>query len=258
MTDIPVLRIGRPRKEKGLLFPTEGSEIPFSIVEGVQEGPTLLITAGIHGSELCSIEAALRLMNLDPHELIGTLFVLPIMNFGGFRARSIYEDLKPFTIFNEDSEASKQLAVAFGLEIAVAGSGKRPVSSSSAARLGIPAITVEAGSNGLWSDDKVAIHFDGVMRVMAHLGMLRSPTPSRASEPQFVRLWVPTASSDGLWYPRRCVGMHVATNDVLGEVRDVFGDVLATVISEVSGEVLYQLTSLWVNAGEQLMGVAFR
>ncbi|OKL62255.1 hypothetical protein UA08_03071 [Talaromyces atroroseus] len=306
MTKIPELHTGSTRNRKGYLSPIEDFQIPFGIVEGVQYGPTLLITAGVHGSELCSIEAALRLMNIDGHQLTRTLFVLPVMNFHGFRARSIYvnpqdgkslnrqfpgnplgtaserlvhwpsgifpkcdayldlhggnldEELKPYTIFNEDSEASKQLAVAFGLETVVAASGTRRVSSSYATRLGIPAITAEAVCNGLVSEDKVSLHYDGVMRVMAYLGMLQSPAlPLAVPERRFVKLSVPIASAEGLWYPRHRVSAHIAINDILDEVRGIFGEVLVTVTAEVSGEVLYRLPSLWVNSGEQLMGVAY-
>ena len=43
--------------------------------------------------------------------------------------------------------------------------------------------------------------------------------------------------------------------DVLGEIRDVFGAVLQTGTADKPGSVLYQLSSLWVNAGEALLGL---
>ena len=167
------------------------------------------------------------------------------------------EDLTPFTIFNDNNEESKKLAVAFGLETAVAGNPERPVSSSSAARLGVPAITAEIGANGIWNEERVGMHYEGVKRVMVHLGMLPSSQAQQTtSQTTVVKLSVPMASVNGLWYPRHRVGGQVAKGDVLGEIRDVFGSVLFTATAEVSGYVFYMLTSLWVNAGEELISVA--
>jgi uncharacterized protein len=65
-------------------------ELPFTIVRGAQPGPTLLVTAGIHGAEYASIEAAVRVSHTDPQDLSGTLVVLPITNPPAYKARSIY------------------------------------------------------------------------------------------------------------------------------------------------------------------------
>ena len=90
MTDLPELRTGRAQREHGHIRPVHDIEIPFGIVEGAEPGPCLLVTAGVHGSEFCSIEAALRVMRMDPERIKGTLLVLPILNVQGFRRRSIY------------------------------------------------------------------------------------------------------------------------------------------------------------------------
>jgi uncharacterized protein len=65
-------------------------ELPFTVLQGAQKGPTLLVTAGIHGAEYASIEAAVRVARTDPKDVSGTLVVLPITNLPAFRARSIY------------------------------------------------------------------------------------------------------------------------------------------------------------------------
>src|ERR1700722_12377163 len=90
MSELPNLRTGQPRSEQGFLRPIEGLEIPFGVIEGERPGPCLLVTAGVHGSEYCSIEAALRLMKRSPRGLAGTILVLPILNMSGFRQRSVY------------------------------------------------------------------------------------------------------------------------------------------------------------------------
>ena len=90
MDRFPDLRTGTPGLRRGHLTPIPELEIPYAIVEGAAPGPCLLVTAGVHASEYCSIEAAVRLMRTDPATLRGTLGVLPILNVSGFKARSIY------------------------------------------------------------------------------------------------------------------------------------------------------------------------
>jgi hypothetical protein len=61
------------------------------LVNGAHDGPTLLVTAGVHAAEYASIAAALDLgRTLDPKTLAGRVIVLPVMNVAGFGVRSIY------------------------------------------------------------------------------------------------------------------------------------------------------------------------
>ena len=49
-----------------------------------------MVTAGVHGAEYASIEAANRLASLDPGSLKGRLVVLPVVTQPSYAARSIY------------------------------------------------------------------------------------------------------------------------------------------------------------------------
>ncbi len=304
MNTLPSFRTGKPRAELGYIQPFDGVEIPFGIIEGSEPGPCLLVTAGVHGSEYCSIETAVRLLKRTPEEIKGTLVVLPILNVEGFRKRSIYimpedgknlnrmfpgrpdgstserladwlvthvypradayldlhggdldESLAPFTVYPSGCERSKALATAFGIPVAVAAGGEG-YTINAAYKVGVPSILPEVSGNGLWGEDSVGEMMAGVERVMHYLGMISGPvTPAPQKFPQFVRMWVPAAPSDGLWYAAKEISEPVTEGDVLGEIKDVFGKVLATVRSEKEGFVLYRLTSLSVNQGEALMGV---
>jgi uncharacterized protein len=305
MTKLPPFRTGKPRLERGHLRATDDLEIPFAVIEGADPGPRLLVTAGVHGSEFCSIEAALRLTKTRPESLKGTLVVLPILNTAGFLSRSIYvmpqdgknlnrvfpgkadgtaserlahwlvanvypqadayldlhggdldESLVPFSLFPNGSEASLALASAFGLSIAVAAGGEG-YTINAAHKIGVPGIIAEVSGNGLWDDKSVGEMTAGVARVMKHLGMISGPvTPAAQEQPQVVKMWVPPAPVSGLWYPAKALSEPVAAGEILGEIRDVFGKVLATIPSQETGFVLYRLTSLSVNKGEALLGVA--
>lgn len=74
-------------------FMVEGK--PYSLevflINGQKDGPTLVITGGIHGAEYASVAAALEVgQKLTPENLSGSVIILPVVNQNGFRVRSIY------------------------------------------------------------------------------------------------------------------------------------------------------------------------
>ena len=303
MENLPALRTGKARAEFGHVTPVDETAIPFAIIESAEPGPTLLITAGVHGSEFCSIEAAVRTMQIKPEEIKGTLVILPILNVQGFHKRNIYimpqdgknlnrmfpgkadgstserlanwlvtkvypqvdayidmhggdldEGLEPFTIFPAGSEKSQAMAAAFGIPVLVAAGGAGYTVDASG-KLGIPSILPEVSGNGLWGEATVTQLTDGVRRVMQHLGMVSDAPKNIAEATKVVTMWVPTAPVTGLWYPRKDLTEVVGVGELLGEIKNVFGEVLASIQSEKAGFILYRLTSLSVNQGEALIGV---
>lgn len=65
--------------------------LPMYLINGAQEGPTLVLTGGIHAAEYASAAAALELgQTLDPAKIHGQVIVVPVVNQAGFTARSIY------------------------------------------------------------------------------------------------------------------------------------------------------------------------
>ena len=78
--------------QKGFLTPELGHSVtlPYFVLRGQTRGPTLLVTGGVHGAEYASVEAAYRLVKLDPGKIKGTLIILPIITMPAFTARSIY------------------------------------------------------------------------------------------------------------------------------------------------------------------------
>lgn len=67
------------------------SSVPVSVLVGDREGPTLLVLAGVHGSEYAPIVAGQRLANtLDPAELAGRVLIVHVANMPAFLGRAIY------------------------------------------------------------------------------------------------------------------------------------------------------------------------
>jgi predicted deacylase len=68
-----------------------GWQWPYVAVNGASPGPAVLVTAGVHGSEYVSIDAAVRLgSSLDPGSVRGQVLCLPVMNPSAFWERAAY------------------------------------------------------------------------------------------------------------------------------------------------------------------------
>lgn len=79
-------------KARGFLNLTgTNARTPVIVVNGTGEGKTLLVTAGIHGGEYPSIEAAIRFSReLDPSTMNGQVIVLPLVSLNAFHARQAF------------------------------------------------------------------------------------------------------------------------------------------------------------------------
>jgi len=100
-------------------FLVEGQpyRLPMWLINGVGEGPSLVVTAGVHAAEYASIAAALELgRSLDPGSLSGRVIVVPVLDMPAFTARSIYvcplDGKNPNRVFpgNPQGSASEQIA----------------------------------------------------------------------------------------------------------------------------------------------------
>lgn len=95
---------------------------PVLVVNGRNPGPTLCLTAAIHGDELNGIEMVRRVMHsLDPAKLSGAVIGVPIVNLQGFRRGSRYlpdrRDLNRYFPGNAKGSAASRIAFSFFDEI---------------------------------------------------------------------------------------------------------------------------------------------
>jgi predicted deacylase len=66
-------------------------DAPVFVARGARYGPTLCITAGIHGDEINGTEIARRAFSwIDPETLRGTVIVFPMVNAAGVRSGNRY------------------------------------------------------------------------------------------------------------------------------------------------------------------------
>ena len=75
----------------GQSFASIDTPVPVLVARGNEPGPTVCLTAAVHGDELNGIEMVRRLMyQLEPVSMKGTVIGVPIVNLDGFRRGSRY------------------------------------------------------------------------------------------------------------------------------------------------------------------------
>jgi uncharacterized protein len=98
------------------------SATPVLVVNGKNPGPTLCLTASIHGDELNGIETVRRVLyNLEAESLNGAVIGVPIVNLQSFRRGSRYlsdrRDLNRFFPGDPNGSSASRIAHSFFNEI---------------------------------------------------------------------------------------------------------------------------------------------
>ena len=97
---------------------------PVLVINGAKPGPTLCLTAAIHGDELNGIEMVRRIMHdISPDKLAGAIVGVPIVNVQGFRRGSRYlpdrRDLNRSFPGNPNGSAAARIADSFFKNVVV-------------------------------------------------------------------------------------------------------------------------------------------
>lgn len=72
-------------------FAGNGVDMPVVAIRGEREGPTLCLTAGVHGDELNGVEIVREVLDqIRPRGMSGTVLGVPIVNLHGFQTSSRY------------------------------------------------------------------------------------------------------------------------------------------------------------------------
>ena len=96
-------------------FGGDDVEIPVTAIRGARPGPTLALTASIHGDEIIGVPILLKLREtLKPEELAGMVLMLPVVNPFGFQRDTRYlpdrRDLNRFFPGNERGSLANRIA----------------------------------------------------------------------------------------------------------------------------------------------------
>lgn len=121
---------------------------------------------------------------------------------------------------------------------------------------GRPAVLAESGSHGELDPACVEVHTKGLRNVLYHLEMLPGePTIEHDSPTMMYGFAGIAAPVDGLWYPAVKKGDSISKGQLVGEMRDFFGNALSDVYSDENAAILGVMTVLARGEGEMLMGI---
>jgi hypothetical protein len=130
------------------LFEGVSVSTPVLVVNGQLAGPTLCLTAAVHGDELNGIEMVRRVMHhLNPDKLSGTVIGVPIVNLQGFRRSSRYlpdrRDLNRYFPGNPNGSAASRIAHSFFTEIVMQCSALIDIHTGSFERANLPQLRAD-------------------------------------------------------------------------------------------------------------------
>lgn len=163
------------------------------------------------------------------------------------------EELEPFGLYHigvsaEIDRLSRELTKHYALPHNIATTSDSSWNDSgttyaNAARRGIPAAIVEAGGAGRLDRASVEIHLRGLKNTLRHFGCLAG----EAFEPRdqqfyqdFFCLYTPVK---GFFYCAVELGSDLEEQQLIGTVKDYFGNHLLDITSPVAGKVLFRTTS---------------
>ena len=171
------------------------------------------------------------------------------LHSGGFN-----ESLVPHCYYqaasSEASQVSFQMAQCTDIRCAVQVSTRRGLYSW-CPTVGIPAILLERGESGLIHPGEPEAAAEDVKNILRYMGCLADGVPQKRYDvPAISKAYYLEADVDGCWFPVYKPGVQFEKGVLLGEIRDIFGNLLQSVWAEEPGLVLYQTESLAIAKGE--------
>jgi hypothetical protein len=155
---------------------------PILVVNGSAPGPTLCLTAAIHGDELNGIEVVRRVMHdVSADKLAGRVIGVPIVNLQGFRRGSRYlpdrRDLNRYFPGNPKGSAASRIAYSFFREVIVHCSALVDLHTGSFERANLPQLRAD-----LRNPEIVALTQGFGATVIVHSGPAEGTLRHAASE----------------------------------------------------------------------------
>lgn len=157
-------------------------------------------------------------------------------------------------------QASLDAAMALNVGVLVESHATKGEYSYAAHDMGIPGLLIERGEGYFCSPEWVEADRRDILLLLDHLGILRAPAglyDDALARRVFREAVYLESEVDGLWFPAVKADTPVKAGQLLGVVRDFYGDPLAEIRAERDGHVLYVNTSLATPVGEFHVAVAF-
>ena len=151
-----------------------------------------------------------------------------------------------------------ELAMAFGAPVIIESPLRDGSLRDLARQKGVDMLLLEAGEALRFDRLSIETGVEGVLRVLAHLGMIEADdglsavgVPARANRSVWVR-----SPRGGVMHAVRTSGDPVRKGDVLAQVTGLFGDAPSAMVSPVDGIIIGHATLPVVHQGDALFHIA--
>lgn len=135
------------------LYDFTDMKIPVEVVRGAEDGPTLFVSAAIHGDEINGVDIVRRLLkHRGLKQIAGTLIAIPIVNVFGFNDKSRYlpdrRDLNRSFPGAEQGSLASQIAYMFRTEIVAQATHGIDLHTGAIHRRNLPQIRADLSHKG--------------------------------------------------------------------------------------------------------------
>lgn len=170
-----------------------------------------------------------------------------------------FEDLSPFIycVGNAEPEVvakAEEMALSADMPYYVkSGSGKGGAYNY-AGSLGIPAVLIERGCSGMWTEEEAENSRKDVRNILRTIGVLTSPKEWQKLIPRHMRhAHYVDSDQEGCWFPTKRAGDMVHAGEVIGVLKDYFGNVIQEYRLKEDCVILYQTVSYSVPKNSPLI-----
>lgn len=194
-----------------------------------------------------------RLAYFLEHEIIARSDYIVDLHSGG-----VFEELMPhsyFTIASDENtnNMSKKLASLLDVNYIVESTAKNGFYSY-ACQCKVPSIIIERGGYGIMDKNLVDMNIYDLKNILRYLNVLNDKVSYVQHNAAIIKKAVYENSiHDGCWYPCKKVGDFIYKDEKIGEIRDIFGNLIEEVYSKLNAVILYQTMSLAISKGSPMI-----
>ncbi len=179
------------------------------------------------------------------------------------------EDLLPFVCYYKnqqnpkETELAKRLAEQSGFKHVVSyGYSLKPnypakYAFKQAVQDGKTALSIECGALGNVQTEAVALIKKGIYNMLAELKMCGTASNQNTNFTNLTHQFYIKSKHKGIFYSNFKAGDQVEKGEVIGHIKDEFGEILGEYKAFKSGIILYKIGTPPVNEGETIMCVGY-
>lgn len=153
---------------------------------------------------------------------------------------------------NKVIEVSHEVAQVLSVPYRVRSSAKTGAYNSAAIQ-GVPSMLIERGGNGLWNNEEVKEYKKDILSVLGYFNIIDFLNEKNLNQKEITTAKYISSEVDGFWYPRYKAGEKFNEGDLLGEIKDCFGNIITSYYAEFDGVILYGVFSLAIKKSEEIL-----